>query len=248
MSNEPLGRDDHFVPNMHIVNITTPSNYFHVLRRQMKRQYRKPLVVLTPKGILRLPVSFSGLSVSSYALADINSLFNLLFFPFCNSVLRLPALQLRKWHQAPPSSLSSTILLSPTATRSNESCSYRERCTTISSKPDPSWVWKGGSLSFELRRSLPSRILTYPPSSRNSHRPSRSFGLRKRRRMLKLTPSFLLGSLNFSLLDILCGTLVARSAHRLRKELLCISTHRRRSTWTNSSTFDLMVGLTKLLC
>ena len=39
--------------NMQIVNCTTPANYFHVLRRQLKRDIRKPLIVMTPKSLLR---------------------------------------------------------------------------------------------------------------------------------------------------------------------------------------------------
>ncbi len=39
--------------NMQVVNCTTPANYFHVLRRQMMRDFRKPLVVMTPKSLLR---------------------------------------------------------------------------------------------------------------------------------------------------------------------------------------------------
>ncbi len=39
--------------NIQIVNCTTPSNYFHVLRRQMHREFRKPLVIMTPKSLLR---------------------------------------------------------------------------------------------------------------------------------------------------------------------------------------------------
>jgi len=39
--------------NMQIVNCTTPANYFHALRRQMHRTYRKPLIVFTPKSLLR---------------------------------------------------------------------------------------------------------------------------------------------------------------------------------------------------
>ena len=39
--------------NMQVVNCTTPSNYFHVLRRQMKRDFRKPLIIFTPKSLLR---------------------------------------------------------------------------------------------------------------------------------------------------------------------------------------------------
>jgi 2-oxoglutarate dehydrogenase E1 component len=39
--------------NMQVSNCTTPANYFHLLRRQMHRDFRKPLVVLTPKSLLR---------------------------------------------------------------------------------------------------------------------------------------------------------------------------------------------------
>lgn len=39
--------------NLQIVNASTPANFFHVLRRQMARPFRKPLVVLTPKALLR---------------------------------------------------------------------------------------------------------------------------------------------------------------------------------------------------
>ncbi|MBK9402715.1 MAG: 2-oxoglutarate dehydrogenase E1 component [Bacteroidetes bacterium] len=41
--------------NMQIVNCTTPANFFHLLRRQLKREFRKPLVVFTPKSLLRHP-------------------------------------------------------------------------------------------------------------------------------------------------------------------------------------------------
>ncbi|MGH6908324.1 MAG: 2-oxoglutarate dehydrogenase E1 component, partial [Aestuariivirga sp.] len=39
--------------NMQVANCTTPSNYFHILRRQMMRDIRKPLIVMTPKSLLR---------------------------------------------------------------------------------------------------------------------------------------------------------------------------------------------------
>lgn len=41
--------------NMQIANCTTPANFFHLLRRQMHRDFRKPLVVFTPKSLLRHP-------------------------------------------------------------------------------------------------------------------------------------------------------------------------------------------------
>jgi 2-oxoglutarate dehydrogenase E1 component len=45
--------------NMTIANCTTPANFFHLLRRQMKRNFRKPLVVFTPKSLLRYPLAVS---------------------------------------------------------------------------------------------------------------------------------------------------------------------------------------------
>jgi 2-oxoglutarate dehydrogenase E1 component len=47
--------------NMQVVNCTTPANFFHVLRRQMKRDFRKPLIVMTPKSLLRHPRCISPL-------------------------------------------------------------------------------------------------------------------------------------------------------------------------------------------
>ncbi|VDB88235.1 unnamed protein product [Peniophora sp. CBMAI 1063] len=47
--------------NMHVVFPTTPAQYFHLLRRQMLRNYRRPLIVAGPKGLLRLPAAASKL-------------------------------------------------------------------------------------------------------------------------------------------------------------------------------------------
>jgi 2-oxoglutarate dehydrogenase E1 component len=45
--------------NMQVANVTTPANYFHLLRRQMHRPFRKPLVVMTPKSLLRHKLAVS---------------------------------------------------------------------------------------------------------------------------------------------------------------------------------------------
>ncbi len=45
--------------NIQVCNITTPANYFHVLRRQMHRSFRKPLIIMTPKSLLRHPMAKS---------------------------------------------------------------------------------------------------------------------------------------------------------------------------------------------
>ncbi|MGB0175606.1 MAG: 2-oxoglutarate dehydrogenase E1 component [Owenweeksia sp.] len=47
--------------NIQVVNATTPANFFHLLRRQMKRDFRKPLVIMTPKSLLRHPKVVSTL-------------------------------------------------------------------------------------------------------------------------------------------------------------------------------------------
>jgi 2-oxoglutarate dehydrogenase E1 component len=53
-----LGADN----NMQVCNLTTPAQYFHALRRQMHRNFRKPLIVMSPKSLLRhkLAVSLAG--------------------------------------------------------------------------------------------------------------------------------------------------------------------------------------------
>lgn len=48
--------------NIQVCNITTPANYFHVLRRQMMRSFRKPLVIMTPKSLLRHKMAVSDAS------------------------------------------------------------------------------------------------------------------------------------------------------------------------------------------
>ena len=46
--------------NMIVADVTTPANFFHLLRRQMKWDFRKPLIVFTPKSLLRHPKVVSG--------------------------------------------------------------------------------------------------------------------------------------------------------------------------------------------
>ncbi|MEY4572690.1 MAG: hypothetical protein RLZ10_1938, partial [Bacteroidota bacterium] len=47
--------------NMQVVNTSTPANHFHLLRRQLKREFRKPLIVFSPKMLLRYPAATSSL-------------------------------------------------------------------------------------------------------------------------------------------------------------------------------------------
>ncbi|RSU54626.1 2-oxoglutarate dehydrogenase E1 component [Sphingomonas sp. S-NIH.Pt15_0812] len=64
--------------NMQVANCTTPANYFHLLRRQMHRSFRKPLIVFTPKSLLRHKLAtstaadFQGDSHFKRILSDTN--------------------------------------------------------------------------------------------------------------------------------------------------------------------------------
>ncbi len=66
--------------NMTVANITTPANYFHALRRQLKRNFRKPLVIMTPKSLLRhkLAVSpvaeFTGDSHFQHVIPEVDAI------------------------------------------------------------------------------------------------------------------------------------------------------------------------------
>ena len=63
--NTPRARLERFLQlcaedNWIVANCTTPANYFHILRRQMHRTFRKPLILMTPKSLLRHPMAVSG--------------------------------------------------------------------------------------------------------------------------------------------------------------------------------------------
>lgn len=58
----PLPGHSVLVSLFQVVNVTTPANYFHVLRRQIHRDFRKPLIVMAPKNLLRHPRCKSNLS------------------------------------------------------------------------------------------------------------------------------------------------------------------------------------------
>ncbi|MBT8293753.1 MAG: 2-oxoglutarate dehydrogenase E1 component [Eudoraea sp.] len=74
--------------NMYVTDCTTPANLFHLLRRQMKANFRKPLIVFTPKSLLRHPKAVSSVDefsdgcfqeVIDDANADINKIKSLVF-------------------------------------------------------------------------------------------------------------------------------------------------------------------------
>jgi 2-oxoglutarate dehydrogenase E1 component len=58
--------------NMQVANCSTPANYFHILRRQMRRNFRKPLILVTPKSLLRHKACVSKLTDMSDSSTFLN--------------------------------------------------------------------------------------------------------------------------------------------------------------------------------
>jgi probable 2-oxoglutarate dehydrogenase E1 component DHKTD1 len=56
LTNDPFIEGKNINVNMSVTNPSTAAQYFHLLRRQMKRNFRKPLIIAAPKGLLRSPV------------------------------------------------------------------------------------------------------------------------------------------------------------------------------------------------
>jgi 2-oxoglutarate dehydrogenase E1 component len=65
--------------NIQVCNLTTPAQYFHALRRQMARNFRLPLVIMTPKSLLRHPQAVS--SFSDFAERGFHEIIDDAFFP-----------------------------------------------------------------------------------------------------------------------------------------------------------------------
>ncbi|KAI9505841.1 hypothetical protein GGI25_001249 [Coemansia spiralis] len=62
LSNDPVDGHSTSVPNIYVAYPSTPAQFFHLMRRQMKRNFRKPLIVAGPKTMLRLASATSTLS------------------------------------------------------------------------------------------------------------------------------------------------------------------------------------------
>ena len=89
--------------NMQVVFPTTPAQYFHLLRKQMKRNYRKPLVIVGPKGLLRLAVRLPSPAHDLFTVIVVG-----LFFSLGRS---------RMWNEVPTHSRRSTVLTCKNQTR-----------------------------------------------------------------------------------------------------------------------------------
>ncbi len=75
--------------NIQVCNLTSAANYFHVLRRQIRRNFRKPLVIFTPKSLLRAKEVMSRLDEMGPGLRFTGSLVSARRSPRTNAVRRV---------------------------------------------------------------------------------------------------------------------------------------------------------------
>ena len=75
--------------NMQVMNCTTPANYFHALRRQMHRDFRKPLIIMTPKSLLRHKYCVSNLEDFSKKNSFHRVLWDHAIDPKCKGFIKL---------------------------------------------------------------------------------------------------------------------------------------------------------------
>lgn len=67
LTNDPFTAGKNVNINMTVANPTTAAQYFHLLRRQMKRNFRKPLIIAAPKGLLRSPVGTICIALHTFS-------------------------------------------------------------------------------------------------------------------------------------------------------------------------------------
>ncbi|MGA9177270.1 MAG: 2-oxoglutarate dehydrogenase E1 component [Desulfobacterales bacterium] len=87
--------------NIQVCNLTTPAQYFHLLRRQVKAKFRKPLIIMTPKSLLRHPLAVSDLKEMTAGtfkevLEDPDSVKSVRRILFCSGKIYYELLQKRR--------------------------------------------------------------------------------------------------------------------------------------------------------
>jgi 2-oxoglutarate dehydrogenase E1 component len=87
--------------NIQVCNLTTPAQYFHLLRRQAKESFRKPLIIMTPKSLLRHPLAVSELKDMTSGefkevLEDPDALTSVRCILFCSGKIYYELLQKRR--------------------------------------------------------------------------------------------------------------------------------------------------------
>jgi 2-oxoglutarate dehydrogenase E1 component len=87
--------------NIQVCNLTTPAQYFHLLRRQAKNDFRKPLIIMTPKSLLRHPLAVSDLKDMTSGgfrevLEDPDPLTSVQCILFCSGKIYYELLQKRR--------------------------------------------------------------------------------------------------------------------------------------------------------
>jgi 2-oxoglutarate dehydrogenase E1 component len=152
--------------NMQVANCTNPANYFHLLRRQIKRPFRKPLIVFTPKKLLRYPRAVSSineLSTGSFqeviddSLAQVGKVDTLVF---CSGKFYYDLIEKYETIKADNIAIIRLEQVYPFAENQIKKIieKYGENCQTIWAQEEPENM---GPWSFILRKWKLSSITCY---------------------------------------------------------------------------------------
>ena len=170
--------------NMQVANATTPANFFHLLRRQLHRDFRKPLVVMSPKSLLRHPKCVSSVSdlvtgrfqeVIDDASAEVTSVKKLVF---CSGKLYYELLEEKQKRNATDVALVRLEQLYPFPKTQLDAIvgKYKNTASYVWAQEEPENM---GAWGFVLRhwRKLPlqlvSRSASATPASGSSKRSAR---------------------------------------------------------------------------
>jgi 2-oxoglutarate dehydrogenase E1 component len=178
--------------NMYVMNCTTPANLFHALRRQLKRPFRKPLIVFTPKSLLRHPQCVSPLEdfqqgtafqeVIDDPYADASRVRRVLF---CNGKIYYELLERQQSEACQDIAIVRLEQLYPLAQPQLEALKQR-----YSNAKE--WVWvqeepeNMGAASFMLRKFAQINLPLSLISRRESSTPSTGFSVMHKRQQEEL--------------------------------------------------------------
>jgi 2-oxoglutarate dehydrogenase E1 component len=164
--------------NLRVCNVTTPAQYFHVLRRQLRAKAAKPLVLFTPKSLLRFPPSFSLLDdlttcnfhpvLDDPAIQQKSGITRLLF---CSGKIYYDLQSAREQRKATNTAIIRLEQLYPFPTEILKSLlqSYPGQTDTVWVQEEPQnmgpWTFMAPRLAPLLPASAPLRYAGRPPSA-----------------------------------------------------------------------------------
>jgi 2-oxoglutarate dehydrogenase E1 component len=188
--------------NIQVCNLTTPAQYFHVLRRQLKRPFRKPLILMTPKSMLRLEAAASKIEdftndrfheilpaplidkpekVKRVILCSGKVYYDLLKFRDENSISNTAIIRVEQLYPLDEAQLKAAILQYPNAR------------TLVWCQEESQNMGSWNFISWQLRRMLHDQSVWYAGRGASASPAVGSLGVHRREQQLIIQDAFTLG-------------------------------------------------------